>query len=343
MPMNRRLMLGVILWGFIWVVPLPAQTLKIATLAPESSSWMNDMRAGADEIQQRSQGRVSFQFYGGGVQGSDRQVQRKMRTGQLHGGAFTSGSMSMFQKNADLYALPMMFNDAEEVTYVRQQLDPVLRQQLEDAGYVNFGFAGGGFAYMMSNRPLRSLADLSGQKVWTPEGDVIAYAALQALGVAPVTMPLTDVMTGLQTDLLNSVTVPPVGAVVLQWHTRLKYITDLPVAYAYGAILIERKAFARIAPPDQTLVREVMQRVYRQLDERSMADNDRAMQALRESGLQQVKPDLAELQSWRGIVTGSHREQARAGVFDLALLDQLQGLLDDYRSGKERVQTGNRP
>ena len=341
--MNRRLLLGVILWGLMWVVPLPAQTLKIATLAPEGSSWMSDMRAGADKIQQRSHGRVTFKFYGGGVQGNDRQVQRKMRTGQLHGGAFTSGSMAKFHKNADLYALPMMFNDADEVAYARRKLDPVLRQQLEDAGYVNFGFAGGGFAYMMSNLPLRSLADLSGQKVWTPEGDIIAYAALQALGVAPVTMPLTDVMTALQTDLLNSVAVPPVGAVVLQWHTRLQYITELPLAYVYGAILIERTAFDRIAPPDQALVREVMQRVYRQFDEKSMADNNHAMQALRESGLQLVKPDLAEVQSWRGIVTDSHRQQAQAGVFDLALLDQLQGLLDEYRHGKGRVQAVNRP
>ena len=341
--MNMRLMLVVILWGFTGVVPVYAQTLKIATIAPEGSSWMNDLRAGADEIQQRSNGRVAFKFYGGGVQGNDKQVQRKMRAGQLHGGAFTSGSMSNFQKNADLYALPMMFNDADEVLYVRKQLDPELRQQLEDAGYVNFGFAGGGFAYMMSNRPLRSLADLSGQKVWTPEGDEVSYAALKALGVAPVTMPLTDVMTGLQTDLLNSVTVPPVGAVVLQWHTRLKYITDLPVAYVYAAILIDRRAFDRIPPQNQTLVREVMERIYRRFDEKSMADNDDAMQALRESGLQLVKPDLGEVQSWREIVTRSHREQAQAGVFDLKLLDQLQGLLDEYRNGKERLKAVNQP
>ncbi len=341
--MNMRPMLGVILWGFMCAVPVHAQTLKIATIAPEGSSWMHDLRAGADEIQQRSNGRVSFKFYGGGVQGNDKQVQRKMRAGQLHGGAFTSGSMFNFQKNADLYALPMMFNDADEVRYVRKKLDPLLRQQLEDTGYVNFGFAGGGFGYMMSNRPLRTLADLNGQKVWTPEGDLIAYAALQALGVAPVTMPLTDVMTGLQTDLLNSVTVSPVGAVVLQWHTRLKYITDLPLAYVYAAILIDRRVFDRIPPQDQILVREVMERIYRQFDEKSMADNDQAMQALRESGLQLVKPEQAEVQSWREIVTRSHREQAQAGVFDLALLDQLQGLLDEYRSGKEHLKAVKQP
>jgi len=313
---------------------LHAQTLKIATIAPEGSFWMNDMRAGAAEILKRTDGRVVFKYYGGGVQGSDKQVQRKMRTGQLHGGAFTSGSMFNFQKNADLYALPLMFNDIDEVTFVRNRLDPKMRQALEDAGYVNFGFAGGGFAYMMSNRPLRTLDDLSGQKVWTPEGDKISYAALQALGIAPVTMPLTDVMTGLQTDLLNSVTVSPVGAVVLQWHTRLKFITELPVAYVYAALLLEKKAFDRLSEQDQGVVREVMERIYRQFDRNSIAENENAMQALLDSGLEWVKPQASEVQTWREIVTRSHREQAEAGVFDVALLDELQSLLDEYRRGE---------
>lgn len=323
--------------------PARAQTLKIATIAPEGSSWMVDMRAGAAEIEKRTNGRVIVKFYGGGVQGNDKQVQRKMRTGQLHGGAFTSGSLNNFQKDADLFSLPLMFNNVDEVRFVRSKLDQVLRQRLEDAGYVNFGFAGSGFAFMMSNQPLRTLADLAGQKVWTPEGDAIAYAALNALGVAPVTMPLTDVMTGLQTDLLNSVTVPPVGAVVLQWHTRLKYITELPIAYVYAALLIERKAFDRLSPDDQAVVRSVMEGTYRQFDANGIADNDNAMQALLENGLELVAPDTIEVQSWREIVGRSNVQQAREGVFDLSLLDELQSLLVEYREHGARALAAIQP
>ena len=231
-----------LLLGSLVAMPAAAQTLKIATIAPEGSSWMQDMRKGAATIEEHTEGRVRFKFYGGGVQGNDRQVQRKMRTGQLHGGAFTSGGMNSFQKDGDLFALPLMFDTIDEARFVRQRLEPELRQRLEDAGYANFGLAAAGFAYMMSNKPMKTLSDLKGQKVWTPEGDPVGYAALRALGVAPVTMPVTDVMTGLQTDLLDSVTVPPVGAVVFQWHTRLKYITALPVAYVYASLLIEKRA-----------------------------------------------------------------------------------------------------
>ena len=308
-----------------------AQTFKIATIAPEGSSWMKDMKSGAKAIEEHTDGRVKFKFYGGGVQGNDKQVQRKMRTGQLQGGAFTSGALNKFQKDADLFSMPMLFDSIEEARFVRKEMDAEVRQRLEDAGYVNFGFAGAGFAYMMSNKPLETLSDMKGQKVWIPEGDPIGFAALRALGVAPVIMPVTDVMTGLQTDLLDSVAVPPVGAVVFQWHTRLKYITKLPIAYVYASLLIDKRVFSKLLPEDQLVVREVMEGIYRKFDRYGVTDNREALQALLDNGLEMVSPDMVDVDEWRSIVNASHRQLATGGTFDPVLLDQLQVLIDAYR------------
>ena len=314
-----------------------AQTLKIATIAPEGSSWMNDMKSGAKVIEEHTEGRVKFKFYGGGVQGNDKQVQRKMRTGQLQGGAFTSGALNKFQKDADLFSMPMLFDSIDEARFVRNEMDAVVRQRLEDAGFVNFGFAGAGFAYMMSNKPLETLSDMKGQKVWIPEGDPIGFAALRALGVAPVIMPVTDVMTGLQTDLLDSVAVPPVGAVVFQWFTRLKYITELPIAYVYASLLIDRKAFSKVSEADQAIVREVMEGIYRKFDRYGVTDNLEALQALLDNGLEMVSPNAMEVSEWRTIVSDSHRQMAIDGTFDIELLDRVEELIDDYRGDAAAV------
>ncbi len=184
---------------------------------------------------------------------------------------------------------------------------------------------------MMSNKPLQTLDELKGQKVWIPEGDPTGFAALRALGVAPVVMPVTDVMTGLQTDLLDSVTVPPVGAVVFQWHTRLKYVTELPIAYVYAAMLIDSKAFAKLSAQDQSIVREVMEGIYRKFDQNGVTENNKALQALLENGLQMVVPDAADVSQWRGIVDASNRSLAMEGAFDPALLDRMQSLIREYR------------
>ena len=334
MTPKRSILLLVFLCLAAWTAPMYAQTIKIATIAPESSSWMKDMKAGAKAIEEATEGRVKFKFYGGGVQGNDKQVQRKMRTGQLHGGAFSSGGLNRFHKDADIFALPMIFRTVDEARYVRDELEPEVRQRLEDGGYVNFGLAAAGFAYMMTNQPARSLNDLNGRKVWLPEGDPIGFAAMKALGVAPVVMPVTDVMTGLQTDLLDSITAPPVGAVVFQWHTRVKYLTDVPIAYVYAALLIDKRVFSKIAPEDQKVVREVMEGIYRKFDKYGVSDNDEALQAILDGGIEKVSPNPLEVEEWRGIVNQSHRELGKKGVFDLALYEQMQSLLENYRAGE---------
>ena len=323
---------AIVLLSLLWVCPAWAQTLKIATVAPEGSSWMVEMRSGAKEIEVLTKSRVKFKFYGGGIQGSESKVQSRMRIGQIHGGAFTATGLMGLQKDAGLFSLPMVFNDMGEVDYVRERMDAGLRQRLEDAGYVNFGFSGGGFAYLMSSQPISNFDDVKGHKTWLPEGDEASYAAMKALGVAPVMLPLTDVLTGLQTGLLDSASISPVGALVLQWHTRLRYITQLPVVYTYGGLVIQKKAFSRLSEEDQNVVRMVMEKVYQGFDELSVEDDKGATQALLDSGLEFVQPSSERVESWRNVVTASNRKIANDGVFSAELLSELESHLADYRA-----------
>lgn len=307
-------------------------TLKIATIVPEGTNWMETMRAGSNEIARRTEGRVKFKFYSGGIQGTDSQVRRKMRIGQLHGGVFTSGALRAFQRDAELYGLPLLFRSYEEVVYVRERMDHKIRALLEDSGYVNFGFAGGGFAYLISNTPIRSRNDMSRLKIWIPEGDQIARLASDALGISAVTLPLTDVLTGLQTELIDTVMGPPVGVIVMQWHTAMRYITDLRIAYAFAALIIDARIFNRLSPPDQAIVREVMDGVYRGFDEQGITDDREAYRALLDEGLEPVGLVAEETQAWRNLIDASNRKAGADGVFDTTLLDELECYLEAFRT-----------
>lgn len=330
-PMIARIVMGSILLGLLSTAN--AQTIKLATIAPEGSSWMNSMRAGAADIDKRTAGRVKFKFYGGGVQGNDRQVLRKMRIGQLHGGAFTANGLIEVQQDSQLYALPMLFNNLEEVQFVRARMDSKLRERIEQAGYVNFGFAGGGFARLMSNGPIANLKDLEGRKVWIPDGDRFAFDAAKALGISPVLMPLTDVMTGLQTELIDTIMSPPAATIILQWNTKVSYITELPVSYIFAMIAIEKKYFDRIQPADQAIVREVMEEIYKGFDRQGNDDNQKAYKALIDNGMKPVAPDQGQVPEWRKAVQASNRRLAEGGAIDVSLLDELECYLDALRAG----------
>ena len=308
-----------------------AAVLKLATITPEGSAWMKEMRAGATEIKERTDGRVVIKLYGGGVMGNDKKVLRKVRIGQLHGGAFTATGLAERYPDINLYGLPLVFESLDQVDYVRARMDEKLKQGLEEAGFVSFGIAEGGLAMLMSNEPVRSLEDLKGQKIWVPEGDSISYSAMEALGLSPVTLPITDVLTGLQTGLIDIVGTSPVGALVLQWHTKIKYITRLPVSYLIGVLVVEKKVFDRLGETDQKIVGEVMGRIYEGFNAANRTDNEEAVEALLATGVAYVEPNPDEVPVWREVVFKANREQGDKGAFDPDLLDEMLAYMQEFK------------
>lgn len=308
-----------------------AATFKLATVAPEGSQWMKTMRAGADEVKARTDGRVEIKLYGGGVMGAEKSMLRKMRIGQLQGGAFVASGLASVYPAINIYSLPLIFQSQSEIDFVRAKMDERLLKGLEDQGLISFGFAGGGFAQILSNKPVTSLDDLKGQKVWVPEGDRVGYAAMESLGLSPVTLPLTDVMTGLQTGLIDIVATSPVGAVVFQWYTKVKYVTEMPVVYVFATMVVDAKAFSRISAEDQAVMREVMSRVYKEFNDQSIPDNKGAYAALLANGIQPVVPGDAAVADLRGRAWNVAADMVKEGLIEQSVLDELKGHLEAFR------------
>ncbi len=316
---------------FCLATPAMALTIKLATVAPENSAWMQDMRKAAKAIKEQTDGRVQIKLYGGGVMGNDASMLRKMRIGQLHGGAFVSGALTSLVPDLYVYGLPLLFNSQEEVDYVRRRMDQELLDQLESKGMVAFGFAGAGFAQFMSGSPIRTLEDIKGQKVWVPEGDQVSYAAMESLGLSPVTLPMTDVLTGLQTGLIDIIASSPVGAVVFQWHTKVKYVTQTPLVYVIALTVIDRRTFKKMSPEDQAVVRKVMGSLNDNFDRQSIVDNKSALKALLANGVQQIDPAPGDEQRWRQQTDEVIDQMASDGLFGSNALARVRQLISEYR------------
>ena len=331
--LRRRLQLLSLFALGAFAMESTAVEFKLATVAPDGTAWMREMRAGAELIEERTDGRVQFKFYPGGVMGNDAQVLRRMRVGQIHGGAFAVSGMLDRYSAISLYGVPLLIRSHDEIDYVRQRMDPSLHQGLEDAGFISFGFIEGGFALMMANEPMRSVEDMRRRKVWIPEGDQASVVALEALGLSPVVLPITDVLTGLQTGLLDIVAASPTVALVLQWHTKIRYVTDLPVVYSMGIFALDARSFRQLSEGDQQVVRDVMTDVVQRLDRQARTDNAQAREAMENMGIEFVQVDPQGVSEWRATIAGAMPQMIRRNIVDARFYDQLQGILEEYRRG----------
>lgn len=320
----------------IWGLPaIHAAVLKIATLSPEGSSWMNEMRAGAEEVAKRTENGVRIKFYPGGVMGDDKAVLRKIRLGQLQGGAVVSGSLSEIFPDNQVYNLPMVFNSFKEVDYIRDRMDPVITKGLSDKGFVILGMAGGGFAYLMSQKQVSSIESFRQQKVWVPDNDAASLTTLTSFGVRPIPLSLADVRAGLQTGLIDTVVTSPVAAIALQWHNQVKYLMDAPLLYIYGVLAVERRAFAKLSEAHQAIVKEVMGRVFAKIEQQNREDNEKALEAMRSQGVQTITPSDSDMDRWRQAASDVVSILVQKGRLSQKIVDGFSKHLTEFRNGSQ--------
>jgi TRAP-type C4-dicarboxylate transport system substrate-binding protein len=331
--MNKAVKItGIAILSVLFSAGVGAKTLKFATLAPAGTTWMKEIKAGADKVKQRTEGRVKLKFYPGGVMGNDQSVHRKIKIGQLHGGAFTQAGLAQSNGSIQAMGLPMLFRSLDEVDYVRERMDPVLKQEMESSGFVLLGISEGGFARILSKQPMQDLESLRKSKVWVPEGDQVGLTVFKGLGITPISLPISDVFTGLQTGLIETVPVNPTSAIAFQWHSSTAYMTDVPITFLIGVLAITKSEFDKLSAADQAVLREEMGAVFKRLDQLNRIDNEAARQALQQQGITFVMPNPGEIERWRKISAESIDDMVKSGVIPASIVEQVRGHLQTFRN-----------
>jgi TRAP-type C4-dicarboxylate transport system substrate-binding protein len=319
----------------LWTGPLYADTvtLKIATISPDGTSWMRAYRAAAKQIEKETEGRVKLRYYPGGVMGNEKSVLRKIRIGQLQGGAVVSGGLAEINPDTQLYSLPLALQNYDEVDRVRKEFDTLILEKLKESGFISYGLTEGGFSYMMSDRKISSLEEAKGKKIWIPEGDRISRVALESLDISPVPLPITDVLTGLQTGLINTVAAPPTATIALQWHTRVKFLNTLPILYSYGSVVISEKALKNVSTEDQGILEKVFKKTMAGLDAETRKDNKEAMEALKKQGIAFYDIDPKEVDTWRHRVSTALDGLSGEQTINPDLVKRFREFIEKIRSG----------
>ena len=331
MPRHAVLLLAVLLLLRPAHAAAQEYTIKFATVSPEGSTWMNVMHEFDAAIRKESGGRLGFKMYAGGVQGDEKDVMRKIRLGQLHSAGITGVGMTGIAPKARILDSPFLFRSTEEVDYITRKFDAELKGAFEENGFVNLGWAEVGWTYVYTNTPVRVPDDMKKVKMWMWEGDPIAEASFGALGLHPISLTLTDVLTSLQTGLIDGVYAPPLALIALQWFSQVKYMLDAPLADACGAVVIAKKKFDELPPDLRAILTRNVAVYMAKITKLSREDNARAVGTLKKNGVTLISPapDAERMYDRIGVEA---RARLTGKLYPKEFLDRVEAALAEYRS-----------
>lgn len=307
---------------------------KIASIAPEGSVWAKHFMNFAEEVEEKSKGEIRFKVYPGGVMGDDTAIYRKMQVGQLAGGGFTMTGIGPVVSDFRVMGIPFLFNSYDEVDYVRNGLLPMFEKRFAEKGLELIAMTEVGFVYSMSTRPLITLDDLASSKSWVPSDDPISATFLEQLGISPVPLAIPDVLTALQTGMVETVYNSLYGSIVLQWYTKADNISDTPFGYAYGAFLLNRKQFSRLPPELAAIIKDSAKKHFALLIDDTRKSNEEARKVLSENDVRFITPSEEDIEK----LCTTRNETVRlvqGKEFSTEIYEKTMQLLNEFRENRK--------
>lgn len=162
----------------------------------------------------------------------------------------------------------------------------------------------------------------------------MAKAIFDEAGISAIPLSLPDVLVGLQTGLVDVVYAPPSGAISLQWFTKTKYMTDLPLMYLIGAVVITQKTFNRLSPENRKILLAVCSQHMQRLKKIIRRENQEAIQVMVRHGVKLIKPSKDQVTQFKKI---AHKAMTRqmGDSFSPEVKNKITDLLKAYRKSQQ--------
>lgn len=311
--------------------------IKLATQAPAGTSWHKALLDMGAAWTQNTEGRVKMTVYAGGTQGDEAATLKMMRPGidTLQAGLYTAGGLAQIDEAFNAFVMPFFYESDEEELAVQNKLAPVIEQRLQAKGYRLLNWGTGGWVQMFSKKPLRTLDDVKGAKLFTSKGDDRMVQFYASNGFHPVALLVGDIPAQLKlsTGLIDTAPFPPYAALSFQIFRDAKYMLDIHAAPFVGATIISNDAWSKISPEDQAKVMaaaKAMEARIRAEGPKQDADSLVAMQA---RGLEVIKPDAKASADFRA-AAGKLNASMRGNMVPADIYDMAVATRDAYRKTK---------
>lgn len=325
-----RRILSALLVVAVCAAPLVAQEVKLASVAPEASPWGSALNRMAAEWSRISGGRVRVRVYHNAIAGTEADVIRKMRIGQLQAAVLTSAGMKLVVPEVFSVSVPFMIGSEEELEYVMERIEPELNELFEENRLHVLAWSRAGWVHFFSKQSVTYPDDLKRQRLAADPNDQELQQAFRIMGYRPIPMPQPELLTSLNSGMVDAFYTSPLVAAGFQWFGLAPYMLDLKVAPFLGAIVITDAAWRRIPAAIKDDLLRSAHLVAAQIEREVQELEAQALETMQRFGLtvQHVTPEIAAV--WQEDV--QRHNAAMLDVFDARMTTRIQQLLAEYGS-----------
>lgn len=317
-------------------VPVHAQKIKLATLVPDGSIWDRALKEMGAQWSKKTSGRVSLRIFAGGVAGDETDMLRKLKIGQLQAGLFTASGLGQMEPAFRIFEVPLLFETEEEVTYVVRAVKEDFEKRLEKRGYHMLHWAHAGWVRIFSTGPIERYEDFIGMKQFVWGGGTRIGKWYEEVGIRTVPLAAPDILTGLQTGLVDVVPSTPLTALSLQWFRSAPFMCERRLAPLIGGTVISNRAWKKVTPHDQVEMLAAARKAGTKLFSEVPRSEGKALAEMKKRGLRVTQVASAEdRRRWEGL--GEHfKTRMREDSVPRDVFDRVTGLLKEYRAAKEK-------
>jgi TRAP-type transport system periplasmic protein len=312
----------------------PRFVFKLASDLPDGSSWINSLKDINTKLMEKTNGQVGLVIYPSGVMGDQSTVIKKIKIGQLSGSTFSSGGLGLIYKDFAVMGFPMIFKSYDEYDYVKSKTYPFFEKEFEKRGYVLLSLSEVGLIYLFSSKKVYSVETLRSAKPLLLQGDDISQALFDEIKANPVPIQISDVMTGLQTGLLDTVFSSSYTLIVTQWFTKVKYMADYPITFMIGGLLVEKNLFYSMPPEYQNQFKTLFRTTFNDLNSKVRSDNVVAMESLKKAGIVVLHVPDQDRDTFIDVCNKTALKLTEKD-YSRDLLNRIKGYVDDYRKSKK--------
>ncbi len=324
-------MARVIIALFLLAAALPAQTvIRLGTLVPKGSRWHEILLNMGEEWKKASGGKIELKIYPGGEQGDEPEMVQKVRIKKLQAVAISGAGLSGIDAAVSALQVPMMLDSYEELDFVRDKISDRLQKGLAQRGFIVLNWGDAGWVHFFTKQPAARPDEIRKLKLCVLQGDNSTFELYKINGFHPVALAATDILTGLQTGLIDAFQAPPLIALSNQWFGGAHNMLDIHFAQLVGATLIDKTVWDKIPAPVQKEMLASAKTAGVALREEIRKAEASSVPMMQQFGLNVVHADAKALAEWRQL-SESIWPKLRATMVPPDLFDEVKRLRDEYR------------